>query len=316
MTGNRSVKEVARMLRESGFAFRKSKAAVPQSTVHNILRNLIYTGNFEWDGKLYKGRYAAIISTELWEAAQAILENRSASRPKKRKHDFAFSGLIRCGHTGTYLVGEIKKGRYVYYRAMGAKGIPYVKEEELERQFGEALKRLRFDAAVLDWLAQALKESHADKQKFHEEMLARLQAEYARLEGRIEAMYVDKLDGKITTAFFDERAAAWRREQQDIMERIQRLQDASQTYINDGIRLLELAQSAYILFVKQTPAEKRRLLNFMVSNCVWKDGELTVTYKQPFDMLAEYIAGVDDDMAPEGDNFVGFEKWPEQDTYS
>lgn len=37
-----------------------------------------------------------------------------------------------------------------------------------------------------------------------------------------------------------------------------------------GMQLLELAQNAQRLFEKQEPREKRRLLNFMVSNRTWK----------------------------------------------
>jgi site-specific DNA recombinase len=47
------------------------------------------------------------------------------------------------------------------------------------------------------------------------------------------------------------------------------------------------------LFVKQPAHEKRRLLDFVVSNCSWvvsncswKDGLITPTFRQPFDMLA------------------------------
>ena len=39
----------------------------------------------------------------------------------------------------------------------------------------------------------------------------------------------------------------------------------------------------------QNPREKRRLLNFLVSNCSWRDGELSVTLRQPFDMIAETV---------------------------
>ena len=41
------------------------------------------------------------------------------------------------------------------------------------------------------------------------------------------------------------------------------------------------------LFEKQDAREKRRLLNFLVSNCSWANGELSVTLKQPFDLIAE-----------------------------
>jgi site-specific DNA recombinase len=29
------------------------------------------------------------------------------------------------------------------------------------------------------------------------------------------------------------------------------------------------------------------LLNFVLSNCTWEDGEVVATFRQPFDMLAE-----------------------------
>ena len=54
-----------------------------------------------------------------------------------------------------------------------------------------------------------------------------------------------------------------------------------------GVQLLELARNAQRLFARQEPREKRRLLNFVVSNCSWKDGELTASLRQPFDLLAQ-----------------------------
>jgi hypothetical protein len=57
-------------------------------------------------------------------------------------------------------------------------------------------------------------------------------------------------------------------------------QSANRSYLDDGIRLLELAQRAAALFKTQPPREKRHLLNFVVSNCRWKGGELQVTYRQ------------------------------------
>jgi hypothetical protein len=40
------------------------------------------------------------------------------------------------------------------------------------------------------------------------------------------------------------------------------------------------------LFEKQQAAEKRRLLNFVVSNSIWKGGEIVPVWRQPFDMIA------------------------------
>src|SRR5215213_6673144 len=37
---------------------------------------------------------------------------------------------------------------------------------------------------------------------------------------------------------------------------------------------------------KQDSSEKRKLLNFVCSNSIWKDHTLTATFRQPFDLLA------------------------------
>jgi hypothetical protein len=57
--------------------------------------------------------------------------------------------------------------------------------------------------------------------------------------------------------------------------------------MDEGVQLLELARNAQRLFAKQEPREKRRLLNFVLSNCTWEDGEVVATFRQPFDMLAD-----------------------------
>jgi site-specific DNA recombinase len=57
--------------------------------------------------------------------------------------------------------------------------------------------------------------------------------------------------------------------------------------MDEGVQLLELARNAQNLFAKQEPREKRRLLNFLLSNCTWEDGEVVATFRQPFDLLAE-----------------------------
>jgi hypothetical protein len=53
-----------------------------------------------------------------------------------------------------------------------------------------------------------------------------------------------------------------------------------------GIRLLELTRNMHRLFKKQQADEKRRLLNFVVSNSIWKGGEIVPVWRQPFDIIA------------------------------
>ena len=117
---NMSLKEAAQKARAAGLVYRRSGAQVPVSTVHTILRNRLYTGQFEWNGKLIQGKHQPLVSVELWERVQGVLDGRNASKAKRgMTHDFAFSGLIACAKCGCSVVGEIKKQRYVYYHCTG-----------------------------------------------------------------------------------------------------------------------------------------------------------------------------------------------------
>src|SRR5262245_1865527 len=106
--------EAGKWAREQGLVFRRSRTNVSQATIHKILRNRIYTGTVVWDGRTYSGIHQPLISVELWDRTQTILSQRFAKRTRGSKHEFAFSGLISCGHCGCALVGEIKKERFTY----------------------------------------------------------------------------------------------------------------------------------------------------------------------------------------------------------
>ena len=155
----------------------------------------------------------------------------------------------------------------------------------MEEQFTDLLKGLVFDEEVIDWVREALRESHADEQQLRSEAVARLQAQHALLQRRFDTMYEDKLDGRVDEAFFDRKAAEWRAERARLLQVMEAHNSADQTYMDEGIRFLELARRAYELFKKQEPSEKRRLLNFLLSNSTWRDGTLSATFRQPFDML-------------------------------
>ena len=298
--GDISLKEAARKAQAAGLLYPKSGAKVPLSTVHTILRNRLYTGWFEWNGKLIQGKHEALVPVELWERVQGVLDGRSVKKAKRGKHDFAFAGLIACHACGCAVVGEIKKERYVYYHCTGyadkCQGTPancrrkYVREEALEAQFTELLGRLKFDDEVLEWVRDALHASHADERREHEDAIKRHQAEYKRLQDRINAMYVDKLDGLVDAAFFEKMSNQWRVEQNRCQREIDRHQNADKSYKDEGVALARPRPECPTAVRKQEPREKRRLLNFLLSNCIWEDGEVVPTFRQPFDMLAETTA--------------------------
>jgi len=90
---------------------------------------------------------------------------------------------------------------------------------------------------------------------------------------------------------------------------IRRHQQADQSYLDGGVRLVELAQNARRLFERQQPREKRRLLNLVLSNCSWEDGEITAAFRRPFDMLAKAARAAARVEAAEGAEKAKSEIW-------
>lgn len=170
-----------------------------------------------------------------------------------------------------------------------AAGYPHAgfDQERLSRLCGLDLE---FSDDVLDLLVSALRQSHHDEKLEHEAAIDRLQAEYDRLQQRLHAMYIDKLDGRVEAGFFQEMSDKWRSEQNRLLHEIHRHQEGDRDYLEDGVQLLQLAQSAGRLFAKQDAHEQRRLLNFVLSNSSWKSGQIAASFRQPFNMIAQTVA--------------------------
>ena len=289
-TGNYSLLQLTKRAYDNGLRFRKTEKKVPKSTVHKILKNPIYYGEFLWNGKRYRGIHETLITKELYDRVQYVMREKGRNRSHQQKHNWAFQGMLSCGHCGCAMVAEIKKNRYVYYHCTKNRGKcpeKWVREEEVARQFGRAISAIKIDKKVLDWVVTALKESHADEMKYHMEIINALQTQSDKIQRRLYAMYMDKLDGRIDENFFDQKSKEWKQEQYDIFRKIERHQRADKSYMDEGVKLLELAQRAVTLYEKQNMREKRRIINFVCSNSPWKDGRLLPNYRKPFDILSE-----------------------------
>jgi hypothetical protein len=137
----------------------------------------------------------------------------------------------------------------------------------------------------MDWIVEALHQSHTDEKRFREDAITRLQEEQSKIQNRLDRLY-DRLDGFIEPDFFERKSREWRQTQKRLADQITEYQEAANDYVQDGIRLLELSKKAYFLYKQQDSSEKRKLLNFVCSNSIWKDHTLTATFRQPFDLLA------------------------------
>jgi hypothetical protein len=60
-------------------------------------------GDFDFDGVTYQGRHEPLVSRDCWLCVQDLLDARAEKKTRKVKRDFAYTGLVSCGHCGRVL---------------------------------------------------------------------------------------------------------------------------------------------------------------------------------------------------------------------
>ena len=285
-TGNYSLKTLAMKVRAQGVTLRGRKLYV--STLHQILRKRIYTGSFDFNGVTYQGSHEPLITTEVWDRVQRILDGRKEHQTKGVRREFPFTGLIRCGHCGLSMVAELKKGRYVYYHCTGHRGKcpePYTRQEALIDEFAGTLGELVVPREVLDWLAQEVSSSDQTQHAARAATIKRCEAELGRLRHRLNVLYEDRLDERITKTFYDEKSNTVEQQIADVEHKLAAARSAELPLLTSAVDIIRLTSNACHAFREQPEPEQRKLLTMVLKEAQWKDGTLHTTLLEPFELL-------------------------------
>ena len=108
-TGKFSVAEMVRKARDWGLtSIQGNKLA--RSSVYVLLRRTAYYGVYKHVGEMYEGSYEPLITKELFDRVQNVLEGRKKLCKKVWRH--AYTGLIRCGECGCSITATTKQKYY------------------------------------------------------------------------------------------------------------------------------------------------------------------------------------------------------------
>ena len=290
-SGNLSLKRVAKQLHEEGFIYKDNKPIINTSKLETILKSHFYYGLIEYKGEFYEGKHEPLISKELFEQVQIAFKKDNKPKYKDTK-DFLFAGMITCADCGCQISGEIKKGKYVYYSCTGGKGECsqqhiYVREEELEKQYIEALKQIQTSDEHKNWIIQGLKESFADEQKYTKEKIKDFNNQKEILKERLSKIYLDKLDGTISEQFWLERHNQWTMELMHLQSTIEAYEKSNIDFMGNGINILNLLTNIEKTYLMSDIDAKKQILNTVLQNSYLKDGKLSYIYKKPFNIFAK-----------------------------
>jgi len=150
------------------------------------------------------------------------------------------------------------------------------------------------NSRIAEWLKKALKESHQDAINYETSSLKELQDRLAQVEKRLDRLYDDKLDEKITKAFYDQKFRQYNQEKADIVATIEKHTKAKNNHFDLGINLYELSQMAKEIYLKAKEChlleEQRRLISLVFTNMTLNEGILAYEYAPAFKLIYNAVA--------------------------
>jgi len=264
-----------------------------KANIHLVLKNRFYIGLFDWAGKTYQGTHLLFIDPNTFAHVQAVLAGNN--RPKYSKRDVAFRGLMSCAHDGCMLTGDVQKEKCAYYRCTSHRGkcdLPRFREEEVADRLRETLKGIQVPPEVVEQIVATLLEDQKQAEGKVSAEQARLESRLSVVRNRMDAAYVDKLDGRIPEDFWDRKMSEWRMEEHQVKMAIGGLAEAETSDKSlDAKKVLELANKAYSLYSTQNSFEKAHLLRKLCSNFSLDAVSTTPAYRYPFNLIFERAKG-------------------------
>ena len=261
-----------------------------QGFLDKVLKNPFYYGTMLFKGKLYPHRYPPIITKQLFDQVQEIKAGHNKMPFKYKGLPRLYRGLIRCGHCGLAVTPEEQKGIIYYHctQSKGKHGASYVPEHEITIQIADVFKRIQVPQEVLEEIVDSLKNVHEGKVEFREHQYKALTDERNIYSNRIEKLYMDKLDGRITESEYDRYYQSFRERQSELDTQLALLQEAEDTYYLSAKYLLELAQKAHQLFEVAEIDERRQLIKLVLSNLTLEGRKLRYEAIKPFKTILDF----------------------------
>lgn len=185
---------------------------LPRQTWHSMLRNPIYAGWVKTGQIVARGVHQPIVSQDLFDRVQDVLEGRSkTAQPRQLLHtEFPLRQFVRCSKCGKGLTGGFAKGKFPYYWCYrkGCRDV-FVPKENLEHQLVsllamhqptvELLKRLP-EIARQHWKTReerVRQDSRALNIRLQEQKRLNSEAIKAKLKGELSAQDFDEFKASV-----------------------------------------------------------------------------------------------------------------------
>ena len=182
----------------------KSGTPLCKASVACILKNKAYLGLTKHFNEYFPGSFAPILSLDLFEAVQKVLEKRAHPRKSKNSHNFPFTGLFRCGECGSMITAQWSTNRfgtkYRYYRCTKKKGKcqqGYLREDALALQLQNKLQKISLPNDWTDYMLEKVEVWRKESVQSLGSSLGQIKDSERETQSKLDTLVNLYLDGDI-----------------------------------------------------------------------------------------------------------------------
>lgn len=285
------------------------------SKVYAMFGDPFYYGLIERKEGVFQGKHEPMITAEEYWRVQDMLGR--PGRPRPQKHEFAYTGLIRCGDCGCMVTAEEKDNRfgshYVYYRCTKKRRDTicrqrYINLKELEVQIVEYLGKIHVPDHLLTIALEYL-ESEAKEDIEHSlHINDSLEKTLRDCEKRLENLNQMRLKDLISDEEYLREKRRLLDEKVKLEENLHHQDDRSTTALELAEKTFLFAHLARDQFQNSSHHDKRTILQAVGSNLLLMDKKLMIHAEKPFLILEEGLAALPGDFDPLEPHKDGFNK--------
>ncbi len=298
VTGNYSLKSLADLLFDEGLRSHTGKK-VYHGSIYTMLKNPVYYGYFIWKGILQKGVHEPLISKDLFDEAQDIMEPKKHCKQDKKKH-FLFRGFMHCA-CGLRMTAEIRKKVhgdnvhwYTYYHCTKSKGFDqcdqrkYVSEKDLILEIGQSVDDFSFDYEILEVAVQAIKENGTRQGEYEQDIENKNTFLLERNRSRQKALVEKYIDDKIPENLYQQTLKELREEEATLDCKTENMERSSVKVFEAIQAMLMFLKLAGRIFKDGDDETKKEVLSILSSNLIIKNKKVfDFALKEPFSCLLE-----------------------------
>jgi site-specific DNA recombinase len=288
-SGEYSLTRLQEELAEQGLTTRRTarweEKPLSRSQLGVILRDPYYLGMVTYKGQVFPGRHEALVSAEVFERVQQVLDVRMQRNQRDITHTHFLRGMLRCGRCHAqgrdrqlvYTQAINRYGEvYAYYLCMGRQhhtcDLPHLPVTLVEDALLRAVNRLQLTSDAIATMREQVT-SHLDQRLIAERGgHARVKKELTSLDAKEERLLDLAADGTLTTGKVQDRLRQLYVQRAAMRHRLATTTDVIQQESDTLLRYLDLLEKPGAFYATAGDTVKRRLLRAYFAQ-IWIDDD-------------------------------------------